>query len=210
MLERRYSVVRVVLAVMMVAGVLALSLAMPGQTDKAQAQVADCTQYHVVQPGQNLFRISLAYGKRWDVVQAKNSIANPNVIYPGQQICVAWVGDDVVSPPSPGPGTGGPNVIFPGNPFGPTTEPRIYFPQVTLGQSFELRGYNFPPNRQVVIGMKVLNGTVYTPYYTATTDAQGEFYVSVDIPPALENSSTVAVEAQTASGFYGRNWFYNF
>jgi len=41
---------------------------------------------HVVQPGENLFRISLRYGKTVAEVAAYNGIANPNFIYPGQVI----------------------------------------------------------------------------------------------------------------------------
>jgi LysM repeat protein len=41
---------------------------------------------HIVQPGENLFRISLRYGKTVDEVAAYNGIANPHYIYPGQAI----------------------------------------------------------------------------------------------------------------------------
>ncbi len=41
---------------------------------------------HVVQPGENLFRIALQYGLATSVVAAYNGIANPNVIYVGQRI----------------------------------------------------------------------------------------------------------------------------
>lgn len=43
-------------------------------------------QTHTVQPGENLFRISLRYGKTVDEVAAYNGIANPHYIYPGQVI----------------------------------------------------------------------------------------------------------------------------
>lgn len=45
-------------------------------------------QVHVVQPGENLFRISLRYGKTVDEVAAYNGIANPHFIYPGQVILI--------------------------------------------------------------------------------------------------------------------------
>ncbi|PID86917.1 MAG: hypothetical protein CSB13_01975 [Chloroflexi bacterium] len=41
---------------------------------------------HIVQPGENLFRISLRYGKTVAEVAAHNGIANPHYIYPGQEI----------------------------------------------------------------------------------------------------------------------------
>ncbi|MCZ7674582.1 MAG: LysM peptidoglycan-binding domain-containing protein [Chloroflexi bacterium] len=41
-----------------------------------------------MQPGENLFRISLRYGKTVDEVAAYNGIANPHFIYPGQVILI--------------------------------------------------------------------------------------------------------------------------
>lgn len=43
-------------------------------------------QVHVVQPGENLFRISLNYGKNVNEVAAYNGITNPALIHPGQVI----------------------------------------------------------------------------------------------------------------------------
>jgi spore germination protein len=43
---------------------------------------------HIVQPGENLFRISLAYGYDWYTVAALNGITNPNRIYVGQRILI--------------------------------------------------------------------------------------------------------------------------
>lgn len=43
---------------------------------------------HIVQPGENLFRIALAYGYDWYTVAALNGITNPNQIYVGQRILI--------------------------------------------------------------------------------------------------------------------------
>jgi LysM repeat protein len=40
--------------------------------------------YHTVRPGENLFRIGLAYGVRWISIAEANGIINPNQIYAGQ------------------------------------------------------------------------------------------------------------------------------
>ena len=62
----------------------------PGTTQPVQPeqpiQPPPGEQVHVVQPGENLFRISLRYGKSVDEVAAYNGIANPHYIYPGQVI----------------------------------------------------------------------------------------------------------------------------
>jgi hypothetical protein len=47
-----------------------------------------CTQYHVVRPGENLFRIGLLYGVQWTFLQSINYLPNPNWIYVGQSLCV--------------------------------------------------------------------------------------------------------------------------
>jgi LysM repeat protein len=43
---------------------------------------------HVVQPGENLFRISLHYGMSYQAVAAANGIINPDLIYAGQQLTI--------------------------------------------------------------------------------------------------------------------------
>jgi LysM repeat protein len=56
---------------------------------------------HVVQPGENLFRIGLRYGLRWDVIAAANGIFNPNAIYAGQRLIIPPGGTQ--PPPTGGP-----------------------------------------------------------------------------------------------------------
>ncbi|MBN1964299.1 MAG: LysM peptidoglycan-binding domain-containing protein [Anaerolineae bacterium] len=43
---------------------------------------------HVVQTGENLFRIALRYGVRWDVLARLNGIINPNRIFIGQVLLI--------------------------------------------------------------------------------------------------------------------------
>ena len=43
---------------------------------------------HVVQPGENLFRISLKYGTTVEAIAAANSIINPNRVYAGQKLLI--------------------------------------------------------------------------------------------------------------------------
>jgi LysM repeat protein len=48
-----------------------------------------CSTYHVVRPGENLFRIGLSYGYTVDQLAAANpDIVNPNNIKVGQNICI--------------------------------------------------------------------------------------------------------------------------
>ena len=46
------------------------------------------TGTHVVQPGENLFRIALKYGVTVEALAVANGISNVNLIYPGQQLVI--------------------------------------------------------------------------------------------------------------------------
>lgn len=47
-----------------------------------------CRYYHQVRPGENLFRISLAYGVPMSTIATANGIYNYNLIYAGQTLCI--------------------------------------------------------------------------------------------------------------------------
>jgi len=55
---------------------------------------------HVVQPGENLFRIALSYGLSTSALAAYNGITNPNLIYVGQQLRIP-AGGAAVPPVAP-------------------------------------------------------------------------------------------------------------
>jgi LysM repeat protein len=43
---------------------------------------------HIVQPGENLFRIALKYGTTVEAIAAANNIINPNLVYAGQKLII--------------------------------------------------------------------------------------------------------------------------
>jgi LysM repeat protein len=43
---------------------------------------------HVVQPGENLFRIALQYNMTWDVVARANGLCYPYLLFPGQRLVI--------------------------------------------------------------------------------------------------------------------------
>ena len=60
-------------------------------------------QVHIVQPGENLFRIALRYGTTVDAIAEANHIVNPWFIYVGQELRIPGGGDEMPMPPgSPG------------------------------------------------------------------------------------------------------------
>ncbi len=51
-------------------------------------QPGGCRYYHQVRLGENLYRISLAYGVPMATIAAANGIVNYNLIYAGQTLCI--------------------------------------------------------------------------------------------------------------------------
>jgi LysM repeat protein len=82
--------------ILLLAAFLAPTFSGPQQ---ATAQGSD--QTHVVQPGENLFRIALRYNMTWPELATYNGIANPNLIYVGQVLRIPAGG--VVPQPQPQP-----------------------------------------------------------------------------------------------------------
>ena len=69
------------------------------------------TGVHVVQRGENLFRIALRYGTTVQAIASANGIANPQQIYVGQRLMIP--GADGQPAPAPQPG-GTTHVVQPG------------------------------------------------------------------------------------------------
>jgi LysM repeat protein len=104
---------RVLISLVILAAVLVLAL-----PSLAQEQTV-----HVVQPGENLFRISLRYGTTIAAIQSANGIANPNLIFVGQQLIIP--GDDGV-PPVPTQPPGQPQPQPTATPVPPPTDGQLY------------------------------------------------------------------------------------
>jgi LysM repeat protein len=66
---------------------------------------------HIVQPGENLFRIALSYGTTVDAIAEANHIVNPWFIYVGQELTIPGGGDGM-PPYDPG---GRVHVVQPGD-----------------------------------------------------------------------------------------------
>jgi LysM repeat protein len=59
----------------------------PAQTAPAPVPVVS-PGVHVVQSGENLFRIALRYNMTWDVLARANGLCFPFLVYPGQQLVI--------------------------------------------------------------------------------------------------------------------------
>jgi LysM repeat protein len=184
----------------------------------APAQAQACAVAHVVRPGENLFRIGLAYGYTWTVLQRYNGLPNPNYIRAGQIICIPP--RDAVLPP-----------IVPTVPP-PVLPPAVYYPppgvfpaisfnvrSAGIGDTIVISGVRFPGNSTVDIFIAPRTPGV-PPIYpavasgTATVNADGTLTTSFTIPatvgdvPLRGSSFSILVRAR-GSGYYGFNFVTN-
>jgi LysM repeat protein len=65
------------------------TLAFTSPTQAAAAATGNCTQWYTVQRGDTLFRIASRFGTTMQNLTALNFLANPNVIWAGQTLCVS-------------------------------------------------------------------------------------------------------------------------
>ena len=74
--------------VVMLIAIVALLIASQANVAVAVTLQSNCVKYHLVQPGENLFRIGLKYGLTVEAVMQANGLYNPNVVYVGQSLCI--------------------------------------------------------------------------------------------------------------------------
>ena len=69
-----------------------LAVQLSGAVPSASAAPSSYSQTHVVQWGENLFRIALRYGTTVQALANANGIANPHCIYAGQRLVIPGCG----------------------------------------------------------------------------------------------------------------------
>ncbi|HZY40626.1 MAG TPA: LysM peptidoglycan-binding domain-containing protein, partial [Anaerolineae bacterium] len=74
--------------VVMLIAIVALLIASQASMAVAAPLQNNCVKYHLVRPGENLFRIGLQYGLTVEAVMQANGLYNPNVVYAGQSLCI--------------------------------------------------------------------------------------------------------------------------
>ncbi len=101
----------------------------------AQAQTATpCARPHTVAAGENLYRIGLAYGVTWPAIATANNLANPNLIFVGQVLCVPPGGATAIpaTGTAPAPATPAGTATRTPTPGGRTATPRPATPAPTI------------------------------------------------------------------------------
>ncbi len=77
------------------------------------APLAQTQTIHVVQPGENLFRISLRYGVTVPALKAANGLSN-DLVYVGQRLVIPTAGSEAPAPAQPVAATGKLHTVGPG------------------------------------------------------------------------------------------------
>lgn len=204
---------------------LALSL-LAAVAPPARAQA--CLFEYTVQVGDNLYRIGLKYSIPPSVIAAVNNLANPNLIFVGQVLCIpapATPGPSPTPGPSatPGPTATPTKTATPGPTAtgAPTAVPTVVAPpasgiptfsivSVVRNTSVTIRTANFPANQLFDVSMGPIGSLgVGHAAGTVNSGAGGVFTTTLTIPAAMLNAGQIAVRLQSASGYYSYGWFYN-
>ena len=153
---------------------------------------AGCTSTYQVQSGDTLWRIGLKYGVEWPQIATTNSLANPNLIYAGQSLCVPAASTAPVTVTTPASGTAL-----------PSGTPAIEVVSVVADQSVTLKASNFPAGKLVDVRMGK-NGTlgVGGTLVTSVDAGTGVFTATYTIPAALKGQSVIAIRLESQWGGY--------
>jgi LysM repeat protein len=202
--------------------VLALVLFLP-----ASAQT--CATPYTVKAGDNLYRIGLAHNVPYRDIAAFNNLANPNLIFVGQVLCIpgpGTPGPTATGPTATATGTAAPTATrtataVPGpsaTPGGatPVPNPTFAIPTFTVigiqaGQSVTIRTANFPANQTFTALMGPIGslGVGGTQAGTVNSGAGGTFEATIPIPASMASTSQIALRLQSPAGYYSYGWFYN-
>jgi lipoprotein-anchoring transpeptidase ErfK/SrfK len=129
---------------------------------------------HIVQRGENLFRIGLRYGVTVDVLAAANGILNPNHIYVGQRLIIPTGSAPAPSSPVPSTGT---YVVRPGD-----TLFRIALRHgVSLWSLARANGIQNPSLIYVGQVLRIPSGSVSTPPSPSSAPAHAGRWIDVDL-----------------------------
>ncbi len=189
-----------------------------------------CASQYTVKAGDNLFRIGVANGVPWPQIAAANNLANPNLIFVGQVLCIPVV--PTAGPTATGPTptrtntpvatvTTAPTATRTATPVGtaaatPVPGPTFAIPTFTVvsvvgGQNVTIRTANFPANQTFTALMGPIGsmGVGGVQAGTINSGAGGVFTATISIPAAHATTPQIALRLQSPAGYYSFGWFYN-
>ncbi|MCI0714688.1 MAG: LysM peptidoglycan-binding domain-containing protein [Chloroflexi bacterium] len=150
--------------------------------------------YYTVEPGDNLYRVALAFGVSSDRLIALNGIADPGFIYAGQRLFIP----EFTSVPAP---ASFPVIqIIPG--------------QAGPGDTITVEGFNYPANTDIELYFeKTREFRISDLIETVTTDEDGYFSTELVVIDTWTGGDPVNQRTVSVSGYEvndGPNWAMNF
>jgi LysM repeat protein len=161
----------------------------------AAESVPGCKQWHTVQSGDYLTKIAKQYNTTWQVLVDINNLADPNLIFVGQKLCVSLTqttGNTTTNPPAP-------------------TGVRVYASNVKEDLTVTLQGKSLTANTSYTVYLKNGKANLATDYWVGivTTQSDGTFKVTYNMPKKLYDVTKINVTIVNGSGDTASNWFYN-
>lgn len=162
-------------------------------TTFAATTVKDCKQWHTVKSGEYLSQIASFYGTDYRKIAEINGLANPNAIYPNQQLCVSLVsGSSPVLPPSSG-------------------SANIFASGVVEDKTVTLQGKGLGASTWYSVYLSNERSAASVPMYMGAikTQRDGTFTGTYSIPKKLIDVPKIKVTIVSSLGVRTSNWFYN-
>ena len=159
--------------------------------------IPNCTRWHTVQRGEYLVKIAELYETKWNVLVQINNITTPNLIIPGQKLCV------LNSKFSPNPPT-----LVPTN----TSNAKVVALNVKEDQYVSLQGKNLAAKSRYDIYLGKYKADPIYRYLVGSifTDETGSFKGTYSIPKKLYDVLKIRVSiTNPTSGVSNSNWFIN-
>ena len=183
-------------AALMLFGMIAAS----APSASAAESVPGCKQWHTVQSGENLSKIASLYNTDWRTLTTINNLADPNLIYSGQILCVSVVKSSAT--PTTTPGNTLPNS---------SSTIRVFATSVKEDQTVTLQGKFLATSTSYTVYMSNFKAKLATDVYvgTVTTASDGSFKVTFNIPKKLYDVTKIKVAIVSGSNDTASNWFYN-
>ena len=159
--------------------------------------IPNCTRWHTVQRGEYLVKIAELYETNWNVLVQINKLTTPNLIIPGQKLCV------LNSKFSPNPPT-----LVPTN----TSNAKVVALNVKEDQYVSLQGKNLAAKSRYDIYLGKYKADPIYRYLVGSifTDEIGSFKGTYSIPKKLYDVLKIRVSiTNPTSGVSNSNWFIN-
>jgi LysM repeat protein len=181
----------------LIAAVLVANLGLTAATPVSAS--SSCDQDYVVQVGDTLAIIAARYGTNWATLAANNNIANANIIYVGQRICVD--------------GTANYSTTTSSSSSSSYTTATLTISSVKADKRFTVHTYKFPNREKYQVFIAPygeMSSDADSVGYLITDMSGGEVVQTYKIPSDIRGENKYSVRLKSIkSGKQFDTWFYN-